>query len=175
MPLSRLYIPFDESSDNSGGLNFAFGLVNALVFVVIVVVMTVLLVLCFKYRCYRVSAWVGLHTGFHGHVHVLGSTGFYMRVLALLGGATGFHVHACDGWGYRLPRPHACAGDYRLLHVCACAGTCWVGLQVSTCICGGWGYRVSACMLARWTGSEWVNACRVFIFSLFMWGSGHVW
>lgn len=48
-------IPFNEDS-NSGGTNFVFGLVNALVFVAIVVVMTIVLVLLFKYRCYRVSA-----------------------------------------------------------------------------------------------------------------------
>ena len=50
----RLYIPFDETS-SSGGVNFAFGLINAVVFLVIVIVMTTVLVCLFKYKCYRVS------------------------------------------------------------------------------------------------------------------------
>ena len=49
-----MYLPFVESSSSSG-VNFLFGIVNALVFLVIVIVMTTLLVVLFKYKCYRVS------------------------------------------------------------------------------------------------------------------------
>ena len=56
--LHRIYLPFNEDSSNSGGVNFVFGLVNALVFVVIVVFMTFLLVILFKYKCYRVNSHV---------------------------------------------------------------------------------------------------------------------
>ena len=40
-------------------MNFAIGIANALIFVVIILVMTTLLVVLFKYKCYRVSkaAW----------------------------------------------------------------------------------------------------------------------
>ena len=54
-PSTSIYIPFQEDEATSGGQTFLFALVNALVVVAIVVVMTIILVLLFKYRCYRVS------------------------------------------------------------------------------------------------------------------------
>jgi len=51
--LCRLYLPYSEDS-SSGGINFLFGIVNAIVFVALVLVMTVILVLLFKYRCDKV-------------------------------------------------------------------------------------------------------------------------
>ena len=50
----RLYLPYSENS-SSGGINFLFGVVNAIVFVALVLVMTIVLVLLFKYRCDKVS------------------------------------------------------------------------------------------------------------------------
>lgn len=49
----RLYLIAEKQNN---GLNFLIGIANALIFVVIIVVMTTLLVILFKYRCYRVSA-----------------------------------------------------------------------------------------------------------------------
>ena len=51
----RLYLPFDESTSTSGIQTFGFALINAAVFIAIIVVMTVLLVCLFKYRCYKVG------------------------------------------------------------------------------------------------------------------------
>ena len=56
MSVYSIYLPFDENQ-SSNGLNFIVGLVNALVFVMIVLVMTTLLVILFKYKCYRVRMW----------------------------------------------------------------------------------------------------------------------
>ena len=49
-----VYTPFNEDEASSGGQTFLFALLNALIVVTIVVVMTVILVCLFKYRCYRV-------------------------------------------------------------------------------------------------------------------------
>ena len=51
---SSYYLPFDESQSSSGIQTFGFALINAAVFITIIVVMTVLLVCLFKYRCYKV-------------------------------------------------------------------------------------------------------------------------
>ena len=61
-----VYTPFNEDQANSGGQTFLFALLNALIVVAIVVVMTVVLVCLFKYRCYRVSFLRVVHV----HVHV---------------------------------------------------------------------------------------------------------
>ena len=53
--LCRLYLPLHENEAKGGGQTFLFALVNALVFVALILVMTVLLVCLFKYRCYKVS------------------------------------------------------------------------------------------------------------------------
>lgn len=48
----------------NNGLNFLIGIANALIFVVIIVVMTTLLVILFKYRCYRaISVWLVTASG----------------------------------------------------------------------------------------------------------------
>lgn len=49
-----IYTPFNENKASGGGLTFLFALGNALIVVAIVVVMTIVLVCLFKYRCYRV-------------------------------------------------------------------------------------------------------------------------
>ncbi len=51
-----IYTPFDENDTSSGGETFLFALLNALIVVAIVIVMTVVLVCLFKYRCYRVGS-----------------------------------------------------------------------------------------------------------------------
>ena len=53
-----VYTPFHEDQASSGGQTFLFALINALIVVAIVVVMTVILVCLFKYRCYRVGLYV---------------------------------------------------------------------------------------------------------------------
>jgi presenilin 1 len=53
-----VYTPFNENEASSGGQTFLFALINALIVVAIVVVMTVILVCLFKYRCYRVSLYL---------------------------------------------------------------------------------------------------------------------
>ena len=55
-PFCSVYTPFNEDEASSGGQTFLFALLNALIVVTIVVLMTVVLVLLFKYRCYRVSS-----------------------------------------------------------------------------------------------------------------------
>ena len=53
-PVHSIYTPFQEDDASSGGQTFLFALLNALIVVAIVIVMTVVLVCLFKYRCYRV-------------------------------------------------------------------------------------------------------------------------
>lgn len=58
-----LYIPFDESSSSSGK-NFLFGVVNAIVFIALVLVMTTVLVLLFKYNCNKaIFVWLLVTSG----------------------------------------------------------------------------------------------------------------
>lgn len=52
--LYRVYIPYKEDSGSSSS-NFGKALVNALAFLSIVVVMTVVLVVMYKYRWYKVQ------------------------------------------------------------------------------------------------------------------------
>ncbi len=51
--MCRYYLPYSENNSNSG-INFLLGIVNAIVFVALILVMTVILVLLFKYRCDKV-------------------------------------------------------------------------------------------------------------------------
>ncbi len=51
--MCRYYLPYSEDNSNSG-INFLLGVVNAIVFVALILVMTVILVLLFKYRCDKV-------------------------------------------------------------------------------------------------------------------------
>ena len=51
--MCRYYLPYSEDNSNSG-INFLLGIVNAIVFVALILVMTVILVLLFKYRCDKV-------------------------------------------------------------------------------------------------------------------------
>lgn len=54
LSIFSVYTPFNENQASSGGQTFLFALLNALIVLCIVIVMTVVLVLLFKYRCYRV-------------------------------------------------------------------------------------------------------------------------
>ena len=56
-PVYSIYTPFQEDDASSGGQTFLFALLNALIVVAIVIVMTVVLVCLFKYRCYRVRTF----------------------------------------------------------------------------------------------------------------------
>jgi len=59
-----IYTPLREDQATSGGQTFLFALVNALIVVAIVVVMTIVLVLLFKYRCYRaIQVWLLVASG----------------------------------------------------------------------------------------------------------------
>nr|BAE19681.1 presenilin [Ephydatia fluviatilis] len=54
-----VYTPLREESAGSGGVTFLFALVNALIVIGLVVVMTVVLVLLFKFECYRaIQGWL---------------------------------------------------------------------------------------------------------------------
>ncbi|KAL5463363.1 hypothetical protein EMCRGX_G032256 [Ephydatia muelleri] len=54
-----VYTPLREESAGSGGVTFLFALVNALIIIGLVVVMTVILVLLFKFECYRaIQGWL---------------------------------------------------------------------------------------------------------------------
>ena len=53
-PSTSVYL-LNEDQATNGGQTFLIALVNALIVVAIVVVMTIVLVLLFKYRCYKVS------------------------------------------------------------------------------------------------------------------------
>ena len=54
-PSTSIYL-LNEDQATNGGQTFLIALVNALIVVAIVVVMTIILVLLFKYRCYKVSS-----------------------------------------------------------------------------------------------------------------------
>ncbi|XP_065833575.1 presenilin-2-like [Oscarella lobularis] len=57
-----IYLPYDET-DSSGGSQFGQAIINASVFIGIVVVMTVVLVILYKKRCYKVlHGWLILTT-----------------------------------------------------------------------------------------------------------------
>lgn len=53
----RVYIPYSEDTSSSSS-KFGEALVNTLVFLAIVVVMTIVLVVLYKYRCYKVQNYV---------------------------------------------------------------------------------------------------------------------
>ena len=75
-----VYTPFNEDNASSGGQTFLFALLNALIVVAIVVVMTIVLVCLFKYRCYKVSKLIEGECAFthtciraciHTHMHTI--------------------------------------------------------------------------------------------------------
>ncbi|XP_065882451.1 presenilin-1-like [Dysidea avara] len=49
-----LYTPFNENSSSGSGQKLGFALINVLIFLCIIIVMTVVLVVLFKYRCYKI-------------------------------------------------------------------------------------------------------------------------
>lgn len=49
------YTPFNENESSGSGEKLGFALINVIIFLGIVIVMTVVLVILFKYRCYKVS------------------------------------------------------------------------------------------------------------------------
>ena len=49
------YTPFNENESSGSGEKFGFAVINVIIFLGIVIVMTVVLVILFKYRCYKVS------------------------------------------------------------------------------------------------------------------------
>ena len=49
------YAPMHESDDESAGERFSGALINVLIILCVLITMTFLLVLLYKYRCYRVS------------------------------------------------------------------------------------------------------------------------
>ena len=51
---TRRYSPYHETDDESGGERFAGALLNVVIIIGIIVVMTVFLVVLYKYRCYKV-------------------------------------------------------------------------------------------------------------------------
>jgi presenilin 1 len=56
-PLSRRrsYSPYKENQDQSSGERLGGALLNVIIIIGIIVAMTILLVILYKYRCYRVS------------------------------------------------------------------------------------------------------------------------
>jgi hypothetical protein len=63
--ISTLRVYLLPEQNDSGGVNFAIGIANALIFVAIILVMTTLLVVLFKYKCYRVSGVRGVACSGH--------------------------------------------------------------------------------------------------------------
>lgn len=64
-------LAFAENADQSGGTRFLFSLLNAVIFVAVILVITVLFVILYKYRCLKVIyGWLFLSTilllGFFG-------------------------------------------------------------------------------------------------------------
>jgi hypothetical protein len=52
--MARRYSPYHESSSTSDSTRFAGALLNVIIIIGIIVVMTIFLVVLYKYRCYKV-------------------------------------------------------------------------------------------------------------------------
>ena len=52
---SRIYTPFREDSTQSGGTKLWMSIANASIFICFVIVMTILLIVLYQYKCYDIA------------------------------------------------------------------------------------------------------------------------